>query len=361
MKKVRTDVKILILGGTGAMGSHLAEIAAAVGMQVHVTSRSSIKTKGSIRHIQGNAMDERFIETILETKWDAIIDFMVYLPSVLHQRLPKFLEATDQYIFLSSARVYADSPTLITENTPRLLDVCRDEVYLATDEYALAKAKQEDSLRNSGKKNWTIVRPYITYADERLQLGVLEKEAWLYRALKGRSIVFSRDIIDNVTTMTSGRDVAQGILSLIGQPTAMGEVFHITSSHSYPWRRVINIYLQVLENHLGKRPNILLLDMNQFLRCHSGEYQVKYDRMFDRRFDNTKINDYVNVGNFSKCEDELRSCLAAFIDQPKFKDINWRLEAEKDRLSGEKTPLNEIPGNRNKIKYILLRYFNIYS
>ena len=72
----------------------------------------------------------------------------------------------------------------------RLLDVSHDSIYLKTDEYALAKARQEDILRKSGKNNWTIIRPYITYSESRLQLGVLEKEAWLYRALKGFQEMF---------------------------------------------------------------------------------------------------------------------------------------------------------------------------
>ena len=85
---------------------------------------------------------------------------------------------------------YANENGRITEKSKRLLDVCTDEEYLKTDEYALTKVRQENILLSSGKKNWTIIRPYITYNVERLQLGVYEKENWLYRALHGRSIVF---------------------------------------------------------------------------------------------------------------------------------------------------------------------------
>lgn len=52
---------------------------------------------------------------------------------------------------MSSSRVYADSQTPITENSPRLLDVYKEEEYLKTDEYALSKARQEDILHRSGK------------------------------------------------------------------------------------------------------------------------------------------------------------------------------------------------------------------
>lgn len=53
---------------------------------------------------------------------------------------------------------------------------------LSIDEYAITKAHQENLLINSKNKNWTIIRPYITYSEQRLQLGTFEKEDWLYRA-----------------------------------------------------------------------------------------------------------------------------------------------------------------------------------
>ena len=58
------------------------------------------------------------------------------------------LEATKQYFYFSSARVYANSDVL-TEDSQRLLDSNFDLQYVQSDEYAIAKAKQEDILRNS--------------------------------------------------------------------------------------------------------------------------------------------------------------------------------------------------------------------
>ena len=54
-----------------------------------------------------------------------------------------------------------------------------------------------------------------------MQLGVLEKEGVFYRALHGRSIVFSRDIADKITTMTWGHDVAEGIAAIVNQAEAL--------------------------------------------------------------------------------------------------------------------------------------------
>lgn len=256
--------EVLILGGTGAMGVHLVRILAERGDKVSVTTRYPRQSSANIEYVQGNAKEDSFLVPLLSRKWDAIVDFMVYTTSVFEQRAPKFLGATDQYIFLSSARVYANSSPLISEESSRLLDSSEDAKFLATDEYSLAKARQENTLHKSGSKRWTIIRPYITYSEQRLQLGALEKEGWLYRALKGRTIVFSEDIVSKLTTLTYGLDVAGAMAAIIGEPRAMGEAYHITQREAATWRQVLNVYLAALERHLGKRPKVLLLGLDDF-------------------------------------------------------------------------------------------------
>lgn len=161
-------LKILLLGGTGAMGVHLSKILNNQGEDVYVTTRRERKGMG-ITYIQGNAHENAFLSDILQKyHFDVLIDFMIYNTSEFADRVDLLLSSVGQYIFLSSSRVYADSQTPITENSPRLLDVYKEEEYLKTDEYALSKARQEDILHRSGKNNWTVIRPYITYSEIRL-------------------------------------------------------------------------------------------------------------------------------------------------------------------------------------------------
>ena len=174
-------MKILILGGTGAMGVHLVNLLSSnPNCRITVTSRSRREGKDNVSYVQGNGHDIAFLNTLLKDKYDVIVDFMNYHTEEFRERYRILLNACGQFVYLSSSRVYADSDSPITEESPRLLDVTTDAEYLRTDEYALAKARQENLLRESEHKNWTIIRPYITYSEIRLQLGVLEKEAWLY-------------------------------------------------------------------------------------------------------------------------------------------------------------------------------------
>lgn len=351
--------KILVLGGTGAMGEHLVKILAQRGNKVFVTTRSRRQSFSGVEYILGDAQDEKFIASILETEWDAIVDFMLYSTALFEVRAPLLLANTKQYIYLSSARVYADSKLPIKEDFPRLLDSSNDEKFLATDEYALAKARQEDILTVSGGNNWTIVRPYITYSEQRLQLGVLEKEAWLYRALKGRAIVFSKDIAVKLTTMTYGLDVAKAIAALIGESKALGQAYHIAQVNACTWHKVLDIYLDVLERHLGKRPRVLMLELDKFSRCKRAEYQIRYDRLFDRRFDNSKISEFLDVSVFCEVERGLAQCLSDFLREPNFQSIDWCSEGRKDRFSGDRAGFYEIEAWKDRARYFLYRFIKI--
>ena len=338
------------------MGKPLVNMLSEAGNEIHVTSRRQRQSRDNIDYIQGNGLDKDFIRTLINNiKYDAIVDFMVRSRENLMELLDDFLSKTSQYIFISSARVYAESDEPITESTPRLLDVLQDVEYLKTDEYALAKAREEDLLFNNSRKNFTIIRPSITYNDNRLQLGVYEKEEWLFRALKKRSIVFSNDLKDKITTMTHGDDVAKGIVSIIGKKEALGRAFHITSPQSMAWERVLNIYKDTLEEELDVKINIVYTDKSTNFHFPEKKYQLVYCRYFNRTFDNSAISEFLDISNFKRPEEGLKECLRNFLSQRRFNNINGRLEAIHDQITGERIPIRELPSFYSKVTYLLER------
>ena len=347
---------VLLLGGTGAMGNHLAQILQDGDFSVYVTSRSDRKSTENVTYIKGNAHDDAFLDKLLsQKKWDVIVDFMIYNSKEFSHRVDRLLGACKQYVFLSSSRVYADSEEPITERSPRLLDVCKNDDYLETDEYALSKAREENVLLESEHKNWTIIRPYITYSEIRLQLGVLEKDYWLYQALHDRTIVFSKDIASKTTTLTYGYDVARGIAAILGEDDALGGDFHITVDEHHTWQEIFDMYLRVLEEELGRKPKVLMLEENPRVKIKGHEWQVIYDRYFNRVFDNRKIGKYIDVKTFKPTLLGLEQCLRDFIRHPSYRITGWGDFAMYDRITGEWTPWSEIPTWKNRIKYLLRR------
>ncbi|WP_261805482.1 NAD-dependent epimerase/dehydratase family protein [Lapidilactobacillus luobeiensis] len=349
-------MKILLLGGTGAMGTPLARKLATRGNEVYVTTRI-VRTSeiSNLYFVQGNAHDAVFLQEMLEMgKFDAIIDFMVYQPSEFRARVESLLSKTGHYLFLSSSRVYADSETPLNEDSPRLLDVCQDAAYLSTDEYALAKAREENMLFESKQTNWTIIRPYITYNTDRLQLGTLEKDIWLWRALHGQSIPFPQDVASHRTTLTYGADVAEAMARLPGNPLAMTQAVHLTGTESITWQEVKDIYCSVLERKTGNRPKLWQpMTSDKIIKTIDNEYQTKYDRLFDRTFDNSKM--------LSLCGEDLRltsvhsgltSCLENFINNPRWRIPEPKVQARFDSFTGETTSLSSFPTTKAKIKYL---------
>lgn len=356
-------MKILILGGTGAMGVELVNILHNCELELFITSRKAHSiTLPNVHYIVGNARDNMFLQEVLKIRYDVIVDFMSYSTNEFQDRAIFLLNSTDQYMYLSSARVYIDSSDAITESTARILDMCSDETYLATDEYALAKARQEDILKSLDHNNWTIVRPYITYNSERLQLGMFEKEFWLFRALRGKNIVFSKDIACHLTTLTYANDVAIAISRLIGNKQSLGNVYQIVSPFFMTWEAVLDIYLNTIEEVTGQRPKVIFeTDSHRQTDILGNKYQVVYDRLYNRKFDSTKLNLLCNMdGLYVSIEEGLKNCLKSFIENEQyFRDISWKWEGYADRITGEKTDLKEIFGIKKKFTYLIWRYFPV--
>lgn len=381
-------MRVLVLGGTGAMGEPLVKILNERGVEVYVTSRRKLESKENIHFIQGDAHDMIFIEELLKVRYDVIVDFVVYSTEAFQERVNFYLKSTDQYMFLSSARVYADSKVPIKEDSPRLLDVCKDEEYLKTDEYALAKARAEDVLFNSESKNWTIIRPYITYNTKRLQLGGLELGAWASRVQEYNAarkngkinnfyIVLPKDIAYKQTTMTYGEDVARAIVDLIGNPMALGEAFHITGEDHMRWIDVANIYCTVIQEIKGITPKLYMPENSCGLsKCMGNYYQIKYDRMYDRLFDYSKLLNAcrnnakrLNFSDSRACiqldfrtmNDGLRECFGNYlkISDSSLLPINFRYEAFIDR-NVYKTRLltrKNFTNKRDSMKYLAYLFF----
>lgn len=359
-------MKILILGGTGAIGVDLVQILADKGFVLYVTSRKNrMSEKDNIIYIKGDAQNNTFLTALLNArKYDAIVDFMSYDTATFASRVEQLLDNTRQYVYLSSSRVYMDNDEQpITEKTARILDTTNDLKYLSTDEYALAKGRQEDILKTSGRTNWTIVRPYITYSNIRLQLGILEKELWLYRALRGRTIVFGKDIASKYTTLTLGRNVAHALADIIGNDACIGQIYHLAQNKAVKWENVLKLYLDVIEEKTQKRPKVIMTDNLISASVVTGrKYQLVYDRYYNRIFDSSKI-DAVSVAMKGDSWDQgLRECLETFLDgNHSFREMSWNFEGYADKLTGEHTPLKEIPGLKNKVKYIVARYTKYFE
>lgn len=344
--------RALLLAGTGAIGTPLCRELANHGWSVTTTSRQPRHPESVPWNTEiGDAKQSAFLERLLRQEWDVVIDFLNYSTQEFRARATRLLEYCRHYIFISSARVLADSMSDLNEESSRLLDVLSDSKFLDSDEYCLSKARQEDALAQSGRTNWTIIRPYITYGDNRLQLGILEKEDWLNRALRGSAVIFCEEMLEIKTTMTSASDVASAIAAIAGDDRCMGQVFNITTSEPRTWAETLGIYSAAL-HELGVTFRVHLVHSQTLLQIKPATAQLYYDRMYSRRFDNTKLDAIFNTSSFVDPESGLRRSLVRFVRRPTFRAVDWRRQGMMDACTHGRVPAGEIPSVRSALSYI---------
>ena len=291
MTKVKS---ILLLGGTGAIGNSFVDCCKTLDCQIYITSRRRrVSDSSNIEYLHGNAKNLNFIKQLSQKiKPDVLIDFMVYETDCFKSHLPYLMNICKHYIFLSSYRVFSTQPKkMISEGSPRLLDVSDNKEYLNTCEYALEKTKQEDYLKSIGLSHWTIVRPSITYSDNRFQFGPYEKDLISLRIQQNRPIPILANILDKKTTLTFSNDVAEMIIHIMNNKSSFSNDFNLCTGESITWRKVGKIYNESLGLKVEEVSDI------DFNKLNLDRWQLKFDRSVDRVCNNSKILEFCKMQN----------------------------------------------------------------
>jgi nucleoside-diphosphate-sugar epimerase len=284
----------LLLGGTGVIGKELTKLIQKENRLCVVTTRSNnFSTNPNLIFETGNAKNLQFLQELnMKYKIDKIVDFMNYRTDEFSKNYSYLSTICNHYIFISSCRVFRDTQKKkIDEQTDHLLNRLIDKQYLATDEYALSKSRQELIIKNSEFKNWTIARPYLTYGDGRLQLGPFEKPIIENRLVSNREILFPIEMVKIKTTLTHSKDVADLIFSLFGKENSFMNSYNLTSNQSITWEEVIDVY----KKHLKLKFKIVTLD--KFMSLPVDYDVMTRDRLYNRIFDNSKILDLAKKHN----------------------------------------------------------------
>lgn len=303
--------KIIVLGATGAMGRYLIPELVKRGFLVDaVTIDDVANNTANVNYIKLNAKDWWALGELLDKNhYDGMVDFMCYQSDYLTPTLPRMLDKVGHYIYLSSCRVYGDSPTPVNEESPRLIDISDDQLLLNSDDYCIHKARGENILHHLGKNNYTIIRPSITYSLMRYQLVSLEAANTLGRARAGKKVLLPEGTRHKFTTMTWAGDVAPMIAALLCNGKAFGETFNVSSSEAHTWEEIAGFYKDICNLQAVWIPNDDYLKVvSSDLYWPSSLYMLKYSRMFDQLMDNRKILEFCGMKqeNLMKLYDGLK-------------------------------------------------------
>lgn len=285
--------KILVPGGTGAMGVYLVPILLDMGYKVDVISLIEKEPDHpNVRYIKDNCLDINVMKEYLKNDYDAVVDFMIYRESrnAHEPYIDMYLENTSHYIYFSTYRVYANEEHPIKETSPRLLDASKDERLLESKDYCIHKAIGENYLKNSGKTNWTIVRPAITFSKMRFQLVTMEFNLVVRSMLEGTTLLLPKEALNVQATMSWAGDVAKMISRIVLNDKAMGETYSLCTAEHNTWGEVAEMYKRIggLKYLAVDKETYLNVLFNGSI---GSRWQLEYDRLFDRIMDNTKILD----------------------------------------------------------------------
>ena len=279
--------KVLLIAGGGTLGRYTAKELLIKECEVDVICLEDYTSDNpKLRYYKANA-DLNYLTAYLNDKYyDGIVNFIHYTSVDDYKPVHKLLcSKTDQLIFLSSYRVYADLQHPITETAPMLEDVIKnDEEFLKTENYALPKARCEKFLREeSDTKNWTVVRPVISFSDKRFDLITVSGHEIIDAARSGKTVILP----EAAKNLTAGLDWAGNsgklIANLLFKKECFGEAYTVSSGQNLTWGEVADIYTRLTG------VNFKWADTEEYVKTGHGGYILIYDRLYDRAVDNTKI------------------------------------------------------------------------
>src|SRR5205085_6914692 len=184
------------------------------------------------RVLRADVRDRRAArEALGERRFDAVVQWIGFVPEHIEADLELFRGRTRQYVFISSASAYQTPPARlpVTESTPLgnpFWQYSRDKIAC---EELLVQAHRRDGFPV------TIVRPSHTYDPALLPLH----GGWtvLDRMRRGLPVLVHGDGT-SLWTLTHHRDFANGFVGLLGHASAIGDTFHITSDEALSWNQI---------------------------------------------------------------------------------------------------------------------------
>jgi nucleoside-diphosphate-sugar epimerase len=283
-------MKVLFIGGTGIISMAITrQLSKLPNFELYLLNRGNRNTDlpSNVKIIQGDINNEQDIASKIEKlSFDAVCNFIAFVPKHLERDYNLFKNKTKQYIFISSASAYQKplSNYLITEGSPMANPYW---------EYSRNKIACEDFLMKKYREDKfpvTIVRPSHTYDERSVPLGVHGKNgSWqvIKRMQEGKPVIIHGDGT-TLWTMTHNSDFAKAFIGLLGNVHALGETFHITSDESLTWNQIY----QSIANALGVELKACHVS-SEFLHAVGPQYDFLGSLVGDKAnsvvFDNSKV------------------------------------------------------------------------
>ena len=236
-----------MIGGTGTISSAITRQLAESGHELWLLNRGTRQSEvpANVRQVIVDIDDtDKVLQLLGNEQFDAVCEFIGFLPSQVERDIRLFRERTRQYVYISSASAY---------NKPAASHVITEGTSLANPhwEYSRNKIACEELLMKEYREHGfpvTIVRPSHTYCERGVPVSVHGlKGSWqvLKRMMAGKPVIVHGDG-SSLWTLTWNEDFARGFIGLLGNPKAIGEAFQIMSDEQLTWNQIYECVARAL-------------------------------------------------------------------------------------------------------------------
>jgi nucleoside-diphosphate-sugar epimerase len=275
-------MKVLFIGGTGIISSACSQLAIERGIDLYLLNRgqSSRSAPAAAHIIQGDIRDPQDARTALgDVEYDVVVNWVAYTPEHVETDIELFAGRVKQYVFISSASAYQTPPVCLPVTESTLLD----NPYW---EYSRNKIACEERLKQAYRQEkfpMTIVRPSHTY--DKTMLPVHGGYTVIDRMRKGKPVVVHGDGT-SLWTLTHHADFARGFIGMLGNPQAIGQIYHITSDEWLTWNQIFEILAQAV----GVEPKLVHIP-SELIAAFDPAWGAGLlgDKAHSMVFDNSKI------------------------------------------------------------------------
>lgn len=227
-----TGQRILFLGGTGVLSSACARELADTDAKLTVLTRGRDTRRpvpDAVRALTADVRDDASVRAALgDETFDVVVNFIGYHPDDVTADVARFAGRTGQYVFVSTASVYArPAPLLpVDESAARRAGAF---------DYPRLKLECEEVLERAYRREGfpaAIVRPAHVYDEQVLPLlaGWTVVDRWR----RGRPAVVHGDGT-SLWNLMHARDFARALTGVLGDDRLTGSSLHITSDEVLTW------------------------------------------------------------------------------------------------------------------------------
>ena len=228
--------RILILGGARFHGLQLAESLAKKGEEVYVLNRGNFKQDYDfgIKHLIEDRNKPEIQKILSNKKFDCIIDNNAYKPEQIKSIL-NIIKDNGHYIFTSTSAVYLKLFSYHRLKEEEAIGIQEGFYNPNLKDYAVNKLNCEFEIKNSGKKDYTILRFPNIYGEG----DFAGKISFFYRRFKeNKKIILEKEIEE--FSLIYVKDVVKIFEKVLGNANCFDRIINIADSKTYTPKEFID-------------------------------------------------------------------------------------------------------------------------